>query len=55
MERQSAVIELVFVLIGGMFLFMVLVAGVLAAFDWLAQAIPNAVNQYERVSGGTDD
>lgn len=48
-------IELVFVLIGGMLLFMVLVAGVLAAFDWLAQTVSTAVNQYERVSDGTDD
>lgn len=48
-------IELVVVLLGGMFLFMMLVAGVLAAFDFIAQAFPNAFSQYERVSGGTDD
>lgn len=48
-------IELVIVLIGGMWLFMMLVAAVFAAFDFIANAFSPAFTQYERTSGGDDD
>ena len=52
--EERAVIELIAVLIGGQFLFMLLVAAVITAFDFIANAFQPAFTQYEQVSGDRD-
>lgn len=46
-------IELVVLLMASMWLFMLVVAGVLKAFDFIAEAFPPAFSDYESKSPGS--